>query len=237
MKDAYERRYLVPFHDVVGPTVDRRAFVEARPVAICSGNTTPVVYTGNLAWNRWRSALDMAKVVHLLGGEGWDISFVCYSLSAPSDAVADLERLGAVVREPVPVSQVPGIVKSAGILFLPEGFDEKVGRWTSLSLSSKVPYYVMARRPIVVYGSALSGVVRHAQAEGWGTTVTEPSLQRLADSVRDILTGRLQFVWREEVLARYDAREAKSRMFLRMCELRKECDGRDAHAYVNTTPS
>lgn len=221
MKQEYESRYRVPFHDVIGPVVDMKACAAAEPVASCPGEAITVVYAGSMQGDRCRAAIDMAKAVQLLRKEGTDIVFVCYNLDAAREAAAELEQLGAIVKAPIPVEQVPGILRGAGILFLPEWFNETDSSWISLSLSSKVPYCIAAQRPIVVYGSALTGVAQHAEAEGWAVTVVERAAERLADCLRRLLQTGLKCNHSEDILTKYEAKYARSRLLSMLLGLRE----------------
>jgi hypothetical protein len=212
MKREYESRYQAPFHDVIGPVADMTACGSAEPVVSCPGKTLSIVYAGSLQVGRWRPAIDMAKAVQILRKERFDIVFVCYSLDTPRGAKRELEELGAILRAPVPLDQLPGVLRGAGILFLPELFNETASSRIALSLSSKVPFYLAAGRPIIVYGPPFAGVVRHAQQEGWGATVVRPGPAQLAKCLRRTLSKGLDRVHSQAILSQYDAEDARRRL-------------------------
>lgn len=226
MKDEYEQRYGVPFHEVIGPVVDRASCEAAPAIVACPDGAITVLYAGSLQMDRWHAAIDMANAVAALRQEGTNIRFVCYNLDAPAAAMTELEQLGTLLKAPVPVAEMPGILKGADILFLPESFEQNIGTWIALSLSSKVPYYIMAKRPIVVYGSPCSGVVRHAKTEGWAIAVTEPGVDGLLTSLRRIIAAGFNCLHEDAVFTGYDAKQAQARMCDRLLGL---CSRAESH--------
>jgi len=222
MKQEYEARYSAPFHDVIGPVAAMDAGAAAEPIPSCPVDCASVVYAGSLQRGRWRSAVHMARAARALRKQGLDVAFVCYSLDAPRDAVVEMRQLGTILNAPVPIGQIPGILRGAGILFLPESFDQDASSWISLSLSSKVPFYIAARRPILIYGPPFAGIVRHAQTEGWGRSVIQPSVDELTECLRQMVADPSDCVHHDVLLSQYDVRGARTRMLenLRALECR-----------------
>jgi glycosyltransferase involved in cell wall biosynthesis len=54
------------------------------------------------------------------------------------------------------------------------GFDEEARQVESTSFKSKIVDYLLAERPLIVWGPAYSTAVRHASAEGFGLVVDTP---------------------------------------------------------------
>ena len=107
MKREYESRYQVPFHDVIGPVADMAACQSAPPVPSCPGTATSIVYAGSLQVGRWQPAIEMARAVQILRQEGCHVSFVCYSLDTPRQAIQQLVQLGTILKPAVPIERVP----------------------------------------------------------------------------------------------------------------------------------
>ena len=89
----------------------------------------------------------------------------------------------------MPDSEVPALLASADILFLPESFDAGIRSYTKFSVSTKAHLYMMSGRVSLVNGPPEIGTVEYAKRAGWGYVVDEQSVEALADAVEKIATG------------------------------------------------
>jgi len=184
MREAYERRYGVPFH--VTYHLDDAARFRGRG-GPAPGPRRRVVFTGSLVLNRHEALEDLLAAVRHLDAEGLRLAVDVHCTGVPREASGALRAAPEVRFLPLPPHDaLPDVLCGADVLFLPEAFsvgEERLG----LALSTKCHLYMMAGRPILVYGPPHAGTVEYARKEGWGLVVDERSVERLADGLRRLL--------------------------------------------------
>ena len=191
MADEYQTRYARPFAPF-GNSVDESAFTR-RPVEPASapdglpGLPVRLVYLGGLHLNRWRPLVDIASALTAVDP---DARLVVH---APD---ADLQTFGGVLAGcagirlagPVTSDQVPRVLAGADILVHIESFDPADRRFTRLSLSTKIPQYMAAGRPILGYGPAEVASIRHIETARSGLVVGRRSPGALTAAVSRLVT-------------------------------------------------
>lgn len=113
-------------------------------------------YVGGLHLNRWRSLLQIGRVISHLKHEGYDVDLTVY---APQ---SDVERYatsfsgvpGIIWGGTLSPSQVAPVLTKFDVLVHVESFDAAERQYTRLSLSTKIPQYLASGRPILAYGPA-----------------------------------------------------------------------------------
>lgn len=120
-----------------------------------------LVYVGGLHLGRARQIEDVAEA--LLGSQ-WKV--VVYSSKSPGI----VDRARAEYRETVDEKDVATALQDADALLFVESVDEEIAEYTRLSVSTKVPQYIAAARPVVVIGPADQASVRALLAHA-GTSV------------------------------------------------------------------
>jgi glycosyltransferase involved in cell wall biosynthesis len=94
--------------------------------------------------------------------------------------------------QPCPThEQLPGFLKGANVLFLPERFDTSV-RDIRLCVSSKAHLFMFSERPIVVYADSKTGVAQYAAQEGWGAVVKHRDPSLLASVLERLFINNLE---------------------------------------------
>ena len=109
------------------------------------------------------------------------------------------DRYGIVCRGWVPQSELPKVLSSADILFLPYSFLESSREAVETAFPSKIADYLAAGKPILVFGPRYSSLVRYASEQGFAEIVDEFSPTALARSVQKIVSSP---IYRERLAAR-----------------------------------
>jgi len=185
MRDEYKARYGLEFVpllncDEISRYLDAPAHRTELPGVIS------VVYSGSIGVGRWKSLIDVCEVAETLRKSGLNIHVTAYVPDIPPDVYAELQLLKPVltIANSLKDSEVPGTLKGADILLLVESFDERYKRAVRLSIATKAHLYMMAQKPILVYGPADVGVVRYAQRDGWACVATsKPDLEEVMRSL------------------------------------------------------
>jgi glycosyltransferase involved in cell wall biosynthesis len=146
-----------------------------------------VVYTGSLGLRRYEAVQDLLAVVRTMNGHQKAIQIHIYSSGIPRDTPRELLESPEIEFLPLPThDELPSILASASVLFLPESFCVPP-EMIELAISSKVHLYMMSGRPILVYGPAYSGTVGYALEGGWAAVVTERNRDALKTALRKLL--------------------------------------------------
>jgi len=93
---------------------------------------------------------------------------------------------GIVNRGWVPQSELPRILSSADILFLPYSFSQIAQKAVETAFPSKIADYLAAGRPILVFGPKYSSLVRYAREQSFAEIVDEFSPTALAHTIQRI---------------------------------------------------
>jgi glycosyltransferase involved in cell wall biosynthesis len=186
MSEEYSRRFGIKFA-TFGNSVDSAAFDSDHAAeAPYNDGVLVLTYAGGLHLERWRSLMILSDCLKELNDRGPIARLIVY---APR---VDLQQYGGVLGNAPHVhiggslepEDVPAAVAAADILVHVESFDEQIRRFTRLSLSTKIPQYLAAGRPILALGPREAASMRHIASVGAGIVVgsTDPA------SLRDAIT-------------------------------------------------
>ncbi len=179
MMREYRCRYGVRFEALMN-CGDPERFRRAIPRRLTDDPVISVVYSGSLAHDRWAGLLDLAQAAQSLRSEGIRIKISVFAPVIPPEVKEALTQCRDLDILPPPTdAEVPSIFKGADILFLPEGFTPEVIEDVRLSISTKAHLYMMAERPILVYGPSEAGTVQYAINDGWAEVVDRRDVDRL----------------------------------------------------------
>jgi len=85
--------------------------------------------------------------------------------------------------------EVRGIQLDANVLVHVESFDEASRLLTRLSLSTKIPQYLMAGRCVLAYGPAELASVRYVAETGAGPAVSTEDVDKLASELEKLISS------------------------------------------------
>jgi glycosyltransferase involved in cell wall biosynthesis len=144
----YEGKYHKPYIALMNPA----KYIVSNPI-ISDNSTVEFVYAGSLSLNRWRSLLEIAKGIYELNLQG---KHACLKLYIPSSwnskEINELFRqFNVEINNYVANSKVYEVYSKADVLVHVESFDESFSRFTKYSLSTKIPEYMGAGKPILAY--------------------------------------------------------------------------------------
>lgn len=188
MKAVFERRYGVPFH-VTYHLDDLRRFDAALALPTPPSPVRRVVFTGSLVLQRHECIADLLQAVRLLARDGIRVEVAVHCTGIPREMPEEVRSAPEVRFLPLPGhDDLPAVLRGADVLFLPESFSVDEAR-LGLAISTKCHLYMMAGRPILVYGPEYGGTMAYAREGGWGLLVEERDPLRLAAGLRTLLAG------------------------------------------------
>ncbi|MGW1060274.1 glycosyltransferase family protein [Micromonospora rubida] len=185
MAREYQRRYGLSFA-AFGNCVDPADFADrpgpVRPAA--DGAVLDLVYVGGLHLDRWRSLRRVGEAVGRLAAEGLRARLTVHA--PPQDLARYGERLGLPgvrLGRSLASDEVAVVLRRADVLVHVESFAEEHRHYTRYSLSTKIPQYLAAGRPVLGFGPAELASMAHLDAAGAGAVVGVDDPARLAREV------------------------------------------------------
>lgn len=185
MAAEYNTRYGVSFKTLM-QCADQGRYPAVTERDDLHWHAVKVIYSGSLALDRWRGILELSNAAAILSRKGLMLTIDVYAPYIPPEAAALEGSFGVALHKAVPDSEVPALLASADILFLPESFDSAIRSYTKFSVSTKAHLYMMSGRVSLVYGPPEIGTVEYAKGAGWGYVVDEQNVDALVDAVGSI---------------------------------------------------
>ncbi len=186
----YQRRYGKAFGTIMHSD-DPDRFRRAEPIGLQPPGTKSIVAAGGFNSSRWPLLLDMEEACRELAVEGLEVRVTVLTSSiAPEGRKRVNECRHIEVRDDPGHDLLPSYLKGADALFLPETFDERQAEAIRYSVSTKAHLFMLAQRPILVYGDARTGLVTYARDEGWANVVCTRDIPALKSAVRRMLTDQ-----------------------------------------------
>jgi len=184
MRAEYERRYGVRFEQVMMGDEPER-FCQASVRQLAHGNSRVLLYSGALWQGRASSLAQIGRAAARISTANRKVILAVMSTFSSASDRHVLEVLPNVRLLDNPShDDLPSYLKGADVLVLPESFNRRWTRMCRLSISTKAHLYMMARRPILVFGPCTNGVVRYASQAGWAHVVDNQN--------DDILDGAIE---------------------------------------------
>lgn len=155
MAQEYSELYAVEFYPM-GNIVD----IPPETVPQPKSNVISLGYVGGLHLQRWEMLLDVGRVVERHGGR-FRLSIHC----PESDQQLFRRRFSdlrhTVFEGSLDAEQVPAALADHQVLVHVESADRSTRNFTRLSLSTKIPQYLAAGRPILSYAPTELASVKH----------------------------------------------------------------------------
>ncbi|MEV4656119.1 glycosyl transferase family 1 [Micromonospora sp. NPDC049301] len=197
MAEEYRRRYGIPFAPFMN-CVQESAFDDHREAASAAPGTGPVefVYVGGLHLDRWASLARLGAALKRLSSPLGPARLTLYAperdLARYGDVFADLPAVR--LARSIGSAEVAPVLWAADVLVHVESFKPEIAQYTRLSLSTKLPQYLAAGRPILGHGPGDLASMRHIVTTGAGLVVGEEDL--------DLLTRRAGELYGDPLLRR-----------------------------------
>lgn len=142
-------------------------------------DVTKIVFTGSVTGYNHDAIFDMIKIINEYPELNMEFVIVSNHPGTTKELLKAYTRVKCTHAER---DEIPSIQQSADILFLPLSFKEYETILRTAS-PSKLPEYLAAGRPIIVYAPSSSYCAKYAKEAGFGLVVTEPDCKLLLDAV------------------------------------------------------
>jgi glycosyltransferase involved in cell wall biosynthesis len=185
MQEEYFLRYGKKFTVLMHGDSPQR-FETAVPVRLAQQDETWIVATGVFNKNRLPLLEDLDTACEILKRQGVRVRATVFPVN--EFASNETNRFKHIEFVACPDHDaLPGILKGANILFLPERFDE-TAQGIRLSVSSKAHLFMFSGTPTVVYSDPVTGIARYAKEDGWGVVVCRRDASVLATAFHKLIT-------------------------------------------------
>lgn len=188
MAVEYNKRYKLPFSPFVN-CVDDSLF--CLPVTIKNEEFT-MIYVGGLHLNRWQSIIDISQAVEQLKMMGNNIVLKIYcplnDISLYKKHFSDFPSTkfeGSLTSD-----QVPDVLRTASMLVHIESFEKNYVEYTKFSLSTKIPQYMAAGKPILGYGPSLLASIKHILKANAGKVVSKRDINDLVNIIYESVQNK-----------------------------------------------
>ncbi|MFQ5786414.1 MAG: glycosyltransferase, partial [Thermodesulfobacteriota bacterium] len=189
INDYLKNYYMGKYHvraELIPNSVILEDYKNATPIDLNTDGNKSIIYTGNVWIPQISSLVDMCTVVNSLEG----IKFLVYT----DRSSTELKQKGiygknVLVRFARP-SEIPAIQKTADILYLPLAFDTPFPTYIDSVSPSKMPEYMAAGKPILVYAPKTSYIANYAKQHGFACVVKERSHDELKEALLTLLKDK-----------------------------------------------
>lgn len=202
MAEAYQKQFNVNFETFLNCTENLET--PSHSDQSCNPSPLRMVFAGGLHLGRLELISDFDKALRVLSSEHCEINFQIF---APASDLARLRALlgpNAMVQAcgTLPPEAVQSVLANSDVLVHLESFEPRTRRYTFLSLSTKIPQYLAAGKPILIYAPREIGTSRYIQATRSGVVVGERSIYALTEQIRQLA--------RDSALRHHLGQEARS---------------------------
>lgn len=189
MATAYRRRFdkdCIAFSTLI----DEVQYSPPEPRSPSESAPLRVFYAGSLGLGRWTVLQTVGATLHKLSREGLHARLEIYCSDDERRRYSqELTVPGTVeVKEWVPQSRLSALLAEADVLLHVESSAPEVLSYTRFSLSTKIGYYMMAGRCLLLVGPAEAGSMQEIRRIGGGVVVPESDEQRLEEVMRRVLS-------------------------------------------------
>ena len=216
-QEYYAEKYGIDT-EVLPHTVDISKYGSQHEHYRSENRTTKIFFTGTVEPCNFGPLLDMIKVVNKNPELNLELSIISNNLSKDFKEICENNHritYGHAKREEIPVLQ-----QSADILFLPLSFEEHGYCHHSIvrtASPSKLPEYLIAGRPILVYAPAKSYYAEYARQEGFALIVDKPDCSTLRCAILELLNNadlryRLVTAAKKTAEKYHDAKKVSARL-------------------------
>ena len=143
------------------------------------------VYVGGLHLGRWQSLVEIGEALDVMDDAGTAGRLIVHAPAADLATYAQGRMPHSMeIAGPLPPGEVRSVLQRANVMVHVESFGEAERRYTRLSVSTKIPQYLAAGRPILAYGPGEVASCQYVSASGCGVVVGRQDRGDLTEALR-----------------------------------------------------
>lgn len=189
MAEEFGKRYGISFEAFVN-CVDDNLF--SKPTMQSENTQFVIMYVGGLHLKRWESIIDISIAIEKLNKLSKDIILEIYCPEKDRHLYSNffLEFKSTKFLGSLNSNDVHSVLKHANILLHIESFDENYVEYTKFSLSTKIPQYLAAGKPILGYGPGVLASIQHIDKAKAGRIIVEKKIEQLVFNLNEMIENR-----------------------------------------------
>jgi glycosyltransferase involved in cell wall biosynthesis len=149
-----------------------------------------IVYTGSVYDAHYTAFQNLIAAIPKTGIP--DLILHIYTPQSLAQLVAHGMTGPVKIHRPQPNNEMPGIQRSADILFLPLAFRSTYPKIIKTSAPGKIGEYLAAKKPVLVHAPKDSFIAWYFRKYGCGEVVFEDNVEKLADAIVRLLQDKRQ---------------------------------------------
>lgn len=145
-------------------------------------------FFGGLHLNRWKSIIELSIILKKYIDRPYSINIYTFNLSDKT-IISELEKYNINIHEGVRGEDYTKTLLNSSFLIHVESFDEEYRKLTRLSVSTKIPEYLMSNRPIIALGPKEVASIKLLKNNNIGLCLDEKdevTINRLVTIITDI---------------------------------------------------
>jgi hypothetical protein len=193
--EELRRRYGVPFLPFMNcvdtkPTEDRGPGTgDSGPSPVSGLRSFRFIFTGGLHMGRWEVVRDIGLALADNRAGGRPCELVWFGPEPSSEISRELKSVPSIQYAGlIPPSEVMDELVASDCLVIAESFAPRILNGFRYSMSTKLPEYLSAGRPILAYGPGEQASIGYIRDHGCGLVVDRRDRQLLRESIRTLAT-------------------------------------------------
>ncbi|MEO7049825.1 MAG: hypothetical protein ABI091_31260, partial [Ferruginibacter sp.] len=167
MSEEYKLRYnreFIPFRN----PINLQNWLPHSKKEWTNKSTFNILYTGRIGRANGKSIMLISKVISLLNQNGLKIRLDIYSPDHNTREGSLLTgNIGVSIKSPVPHTEMPSLLSTYDLLFLPLDFDKDGIHFAQFSMPTKTSEYMISGTPILVFADESTALVKYALKYKW----------------------------------------------------------------------
>ncbi len=158
----------------------------------CTLQPTPnIVFTGKIGWHNHIALRDMMAAVEEINSNVEQLYFDIFT-DTPAEQIENF--LGSLppctrIHPPVPNTEIPDILASAHVVYLPISIDIQTAKFTRYSMSTKMGEYLASGTPMIYYGPDGIAMTEFLKGKDCAQVVTKRGKENLILALNQALHG------------------------------------------------
>jgi len=186
MCDEYKKRYGRIFLPFSNP-VESEKWLGYSKTNWSTEKTFRILYAGRIGRVNAPGILDLCKAIEKFKDMGLDVRLDIYSkdtnfVNSRKNKIPD----NVNINNPLPHEEMPHLLASYDLLFLPLGFKRADIILTQYSMPTKISEYMISGTPILVYASSKTALYKYAKAEKSAYLVSERNIDKLSSAIKEL---------------------------------------------------
>ena len=191
MSQIYKNRYGFDFTPYLNPIeIDKWLSFAKKKWEI--NKTFKILYAGRYGFDNAKLLHQLAFIIDKLNVEGFnvqlDMMFGEFTDKVKIEAFKKYNN--TKIEKYIPHDNIFSVIPTYDLLYLPLGFDKKTKKIYSVSLSTKIPEYMISGTPILVNAPEDTGYYQYAKQENWGYLLPTDNIQKLEEAIKELIENK-----------------------------------------------